>query len=585
MTIKTPAESAQELRQRAEERLRQLEAPSLQHPSPEETERLLHELRVHQIEIEMQNDELRRKQDELEALRERYFSLYDLAPIGYLTFSANGLIQEANLIATTLLGVDRIFLLKMPFSKFIAPEDQDIYFQHRKQLIDVGETPTWDMRLVRADGSMFWAQFSALTLNNGEHRITFNDISERKLTESELKDSYELLEQRVMARTTELSDVADKLTHEIEERKLVEQALQHSEQYYHNVLQTSQEGYWVIDMHGHIIEVNNAYCNIIGYSREELLGMSIADVEVLENSAEIDMRIQQAIIHSSLRFDSQHRRKDGQIVDLEISVNYISHEDRIFSFLRNITERKQAEISIKESNEKLESKVAERTSALEQSNERVKRASFDLIWAEERERERIAGELHDQVGQSLLLAKMKLDRLVEGLSSDQMNTYAAEALSLIELSINDIRSLTFRMRPPILDTSGIETALKWLCSSLSKDYDLQIDYEGDCSSIQLSAESRYSLYQAVRELLINVVKHAQTARAQLTANIENGHLLVHIVDNGVGFDCSDSILKHMSEGYGLFNVRLRIEQIGGRFAVDSAPGRGTSVILSVPLTE
>jgi PAS domain-containing protein len=100
--------------------------------------RALHELRVHQIELEMQNEELRRTQEELEASRERYFDLYDLAPVGYFTLSEQGLILEANLTAAKLLGVARSALVKQPLSRFILPEDQDIHYLHRKALLETG---------------------------------------------------------------------------------------------------------------------------------------------------------------------------------------------------------------------------------------------------------------------------------------------------------------------------------------------------------------------------------------------------------------------------------------------------------------
>jgi len=104
--------------------------------SPDSARRALHELRVHQIELEMQNEELRRTQQELEASRERYFDLYDLAPVGYFTLSEQGLILEANLTAAKLFGVARSVLVKQPLSRFILPEDQDNHYRHRKALLE-----------------------------------------------------------------------------------------------------------------------------------------------------------------------------------------------------------------------------------------------------------------------------------------------------------------------------------------------------------------------------------------------------------------------------------------------------------------
>jgi len=135
------ASSGQDLRRRAEEIAREKAAPSaenLQALSPEETRQTLHELRVHQIELEMQNEELRRAQADLDAARARYFDLYDLAPVGYCTISEKGLILEANLTAATLLGVARGALVNQPFTRFILLEDQDIYYLHRRQLFETG---------------------------------------------------------------------------------------------------------------------------------------------------------------------------------------------------------------------------------------------------------------------------------------------------------------------------------------------------------------------------------------------------------------------------------------------------------------
>jgi PAS domain-containing protein len=127
-----------DLRRLAEEKARLNEAQPPKTLSPEEAGRLIHELQVHQIELEMQNEELRRAQGELEASRARYFDLYDLAPVGYFTLSEQGLILEANLAGAGLLGVGRSTLVKQPLSRFIFHEDQDIYYLHCKRLLETG---------------------------------------------------------------------------------------------------------------------------------------------------------------------------------------------------------------------------------------------------------------------------------------------------------------------------------------------------------------------------------------------------------------------------------------------------------------
>jgi PAS domain-containing protein len=141
------ADSGKALRERAEELAGEKAGGTpgnLEALSPEEARRALHELRVHQIELEMQNEELRRTQEELEVSRARYFDLYDLAPVGYFTLSEQGLILEANLTAAKLLGVARVALVKQPLSHFILPRDQDIHYRHRKQLLETGTPQSWD---------------------------------------------------------------------------------------------------------------------------------------------------------------------------------------------------------------------------------------------------------------------------------------------------------------------------------------------------------------------------------------------------------------------------------------------------------
>lgn len=152
--------------------------------SPHATQQLLHDLQTHQIELELQNEELHRTQLALDAERARYFDLYDLAPVGYCTVSETGLILEANLTAATLLGVSRIDLIKQAFSRFIVNTDQDIYYLHKRKLFDSGLTQSCEVRMVKQDGTSFWAHLDASSARTADgarlHRLVLTDISDRK---------------------------------------------------------------------------------------------------------------------------------------------------------------------------------------------------------------------------------------------------------------------------------------------------------------------------------------------------------------------------------------------------------------------
>ena len=182
-----------DLRRLAEEKAGANDAQPPKTLSPEEAGRLLHELQVHQIELEMQNEELRRAQGELEASRARYFDLYDLAPVGYFTLSEQGLILEANLTGAGLLGWGRRDLTKQPISHYILPEDQDIYYRHRRQLLETGTPQECELRMLRADAAPFWARLESTVAQDGESgdsvcRVVVSDINARKQAEENLAD-------------------------------------------------------------------------------------------------------------------------------------------------------------------------------------------------------------------------------------------------------------------------------------------------------------------------------------------------------------------------------------------------------------
>ena len=155
---------------------------------PTEIRATLQELRVHQIELEMQNEELRKSQAELEAVRARYFDLYDLAPVGYITLSPKGAILEANLAASTMLGMTRTMLKAQAPSHFILKDDQDVYYRHRKQMLETGVSPSFELRMVKKDGTVFWAIMIPSLGKDGDGEsvihMVLNDISERKRIEA-----------------------------------------------------------------------------------------------------------------------------------------------------------------------------------------------------------------------------------------------------------------------------------------------------------------------------------------------------------------------------------------------------------------
>ncbi len=315
----TPStDTGKDLRLRAEKKVARLQE-KLDVTSPEEIQKALHELQVHQIELEMQNEELSRAQVELDTSRARYFDLYDLAPVGYFTLSEKGLIMEANLTAATLLNMPRNMLTGRPISGFILKEDQDIYYLLRKRLFETGKPQLCEMRMLKKDGTIFWGHLNA-TIAKGadgapECRVVMSDVTERMRSEQLLKES--------------------------EERNRA-------------ILRTSMDGIFFTDMKGRLLDVNAAYCRMSGYSRQELLALSISDLSANESSVDVKSKIAMIAREGSASFEALHRRRDGSFFDVEASVTYLPIEEgRIVSFMRDITNRKRAEEALKATLERL----------------------------------------------------------------------------------------------------------------------------------------------------------------------------------------------------------------------------------------
>ena len=192
MTTENLSGNNNDIRQLAEKAVNKDKIFTRESLSSEQMQPILHELREHQVELEMQNEELRRTRHELEVSRARYFDMYDLAPIGYLTVSENGLITEANLTIANLLGVARSSLLKQPFSRYIFPDDQDAYHLQRKQIADTNTSQFWDTKMLHADGSTFQAHLQATLVQNGELRITVDDVTELWQARQELLKTQKL---------------------------------------------------------------------------------------------------------------------------------------------------------------------------------------------------------------------------------------------------------------------------------------------------------------------------------------------------------------------------------------------------------
>ncbi|MEW5724966.1 MAG: sensor histidine kinase, partial [Thermodesulfobacteriota bacterium] len=263
---------------------------------------------------------------------------------------------------------------------------------------------------------------------------------------------------------------------------------------------------------------------------------------------------------------------DGRLVDVQVEYAYKSDHHGLatglISILTDITERKKAEMALFEYQKQLRALTA------------------DLALAEERERRRIATNLHDRVSQKLAVAKMKLGALEASAGPGDLSTQIRTVRDLVGQAIGESRSLTLELSPPILYELGFEAAVDWLSEKVRQEHGLPVEVYHHRFGHPLQEDVQVLLFRGVDELLHNVVKHARARTALVAIEPEDDLVRVTVSDDGDGFDLArpDSS-SDQNRGFGLFNLKERLEHIKGSLHIDSNPGRGTRVVMTVPLDQ
>jgi two-component system CheB/CheR fusion protein len=269
-----------------------------------------------------------------------------------------------------------------------------------------------------------------------------------------------------------------------------------------------------------------------------------------------------------------------QGIHLRRVIPYRTENDRIDGVVitfADITEAKRATQRELEANsarnQELEQRVRERSDELG-------RLSRELTLAELRERQEIARDLHDGLGQKLNVVGIKLDELRGGSEGSSVAAGLEEIGSLLQDVVAQTRSLTAQLNPPVLDQLGLVPAIEWLGDEMRKHYRLQVGIEDDEAQTSLNQVTLSIVYRAVRELLINVGRHGKVKQVRVAVRRTEGRLIVQVRDHGVGFIVDD---PSSESGLGLATIRERVSYIGGVFRIDSKRGWGTSATIDVPM--
>jgi PAS domain S-box-containing protein len=380
------------------------------------------------------------------------------------------------------------------------------------------------------------------------------------------------LGEKLGARKAELEKANEEMRLEINERRRVEKALLESESRFRTIIREAAMGIALIDKQGRIMEGNPALQAMLGYGPQELQGLEFTRVNHPEN-AQVSRAILQKLLNGQeevCRVETRYVRKDGWVGWGRQSISLVREADGqpqfVLALFEDITERRESEEKINAYQEQLQSLASE------------------LSLTEERERRRLATVLHDHIAQLLILAKAKFEKIQESTLYRSLTKPMEEIRRLIEESIRYTRACIFELSPPILYDLGFEATMEWLAEHMQEQYGLVVEVEDDEQPKPLDNETRVLLFRGVRELLFNVLKHAQASRARVCMHREDGQLRVMVEDDGRGFapDQLSSPPEKM-EGFGLFSIRERLNYSGGSMEIESTPGQVTRVILTMPL--
>jgi len=529
------------------------------------------------------------------------------------------------------------------------------------------------------------------------------------------------------------------------------------------IIKTAMDGFWLTDGEGNFLDVNDAYCRLVGYSRDELLTMRAHDVEAVETVEETNEHIRRVKEVGWDRFETRHRTKDSRILDLEVSVNYMEDRGgRFFVFLRDISRRKQAEEAVRKALqesrqreaeisallqgsravlehhdfkeaartifnscknligatggyvallsqdgtqndalfiesgdlpcrvdpalpfpvrglrarayrtgkpvyendfmnsqwiefmppghaplenvlfaplvlkgkalgllglankpggfnendsrmasgfsefaaialitkraeeererllEELERRVEKRTAELVKVNERLRLLSSELLTIQEKERKRVAQELHDGIGQMLTAIKFRVENILQQ-GGERKARAREKALSavipMIQESIEEVRRIQMDLRPSTLDDLGILATIAWFCREYQTIYSsVSIEKQIDIEETEVPAILKTAIFRIMQEAMNNIAKHSKADRVRLSLGKREGKIDLAIQDNGEGFDSGESSSRERSKrGFGLSSMKERTELSGGLFAIQSSQGQGTVIRATWPL--
>lgn len=644
----------------------------------QDAEDLLEELRIHQIELEIQNEELRRAEQALETSHQNYYLLYDQAPIGYFVLDVNGVVLSANRAGAELLGYAPAQVLDTRFERFVAHHERDIFYLHRQQVIDTAERQQVELSLLASDRSARQAvlESSLRPPQDDEEQPRLLVAAIDRTEERRLEEAYRrLVEQSLqglaifqderlvftnpaLARMTGYS-AAELLamdraalsemihpedreavwtrsrarlageapasgyqlrfvhrsglvrwaeTHaalidyqgrpavhatllDITARKTAELALEQSQRFIERVNNVAPVVIYIYDVvTGRNVYVNEQVEPILGYTveafaafQDDVVGSLIHPDDRAQTEAHLQRVISAEETGDRRVFENMYRIRHANGTwrwvlsrDVVFSRTDEGRPHYVLGTIQDITRRKETE-----------AEQARLVKEISSQRDELRALSSRLAELQETERESLARELHDRLGQNLTALGFNL-KFVRGqlsaASAEAVDERLADSLHLLEETTDRIRDVMADLRPPMMEEDGLADSLEWYARQFATRTGLDIRVEDKTERHRLTAAAEIAMFRIVQEALTNAAKHAQAATARITLERAADHYRLVIADDGVGFEVMPpgGVPPPGGMRLGLLTMQERAEAVGGRFRIESEPGQGTSIIVEVP---
>ncbi len=332
-----------------------------------------------------------------------------------------------------------------------------------------------------------------------------------------------------------------------------------SENKFKTLFNNSIDEIYVVDFKENFIEVNNVTCDVLGYSREELMNMRVACIKSAKYADVIDSLIKKIIDEGHITFESEHISKSGKIIPVEIKSRVIDYEGKkaILSIARDITERKQTERKILNA----------------------------IIETEEKERERFAKDLHDGLGTILSSINIYIS-LIKSCQIDETErkNLLDNTKGLIDEAILNAKDIANNLRPNVISRFGLVASINSLCEKINNTGVMKIIFNSNnIKNDELNKDIEVSLYRIINELINNTLKHAHASDIRINLLKENEFINLTYTDNGIGFDVEETMNKKNHQGIGLSNIMSRVKAINGVCQINSSSKKGIEVFIKVKL--